>query len=555
MRRLALLALLIVGVVGSELGLRAAGWHEREPAFAELARERLAGVEEFDYHPDRFYTLAPHHAAAPEHLGRYALGAWPFRGRPFVPAPAGVLRVAVVGDSSMYGFGVETAASVPALLQSELVALGHPRDAVVVGNFGVSGYTTVQVDLCVADVLQNHAPDVVVIGCGGWNDQGPSLGIDDVEMLLASRPPEWGSLLEGWAGFVHGLGSEPMRLPAVDSEELNAAWERGEPLFGTKVPEAEVQRAIARALERCAEAGVPAVVIVPGHPASTLRDHPRTGVDRDSVRRAGRAAGVPIVDGPRVYEASGLSDERLHLDFGHPTPEGNAYIARALAPKVAACLDGLARSAPDGGLGGSQAFADGVSQALRIVEWQPRVLPLLGDGTLEVHVEGLAEDQDACVLVGSAPLLELERVGPGRLRGRVMANAEGMRALVVQSSQGIAVVEEAVRFERPRLERAPGREARLLCYGRPGDTVELYWSPTKRAEPDWWEAGRIWLGGQVGGPWLCQDRVGEDGVASFALPPEALLEGEVWYQARVGPRDVGPWDRIAVVSEPLGVRF
>lgn len=539
---LALVALGLLALVGLEAWLRARGWHGRTPPvpFERLARTKLAGVSEFVYHPRRFYTLAPHQRASAAHLGRYATGAWPFRGRPPEPAPPGLLRVAVVGDSSMYGFGVPTSQCVPSLLQEHLARAERGPEQVAVLNFGVSGYTSVQVDLCLAEVLERWRPDAVVIGCAGWNDQGPSLGVDDVEMLVRPPPAPWRALVPALASWLEAQDAHEIELPAVSSEELNRAWERGQPLFGTKVPADYVPIAIARMIERCREARVPVVVVVPAHPAETLREHPRTAIDADSVRRAALAAAAPIVDAPALFAAAGLSDARLHLDFGHPTPEGNELVARALAEHLGALLP-APRAPPS---------------TLAILAWEPRRASVLGDVDVALSVSGLPPGETPVVLVGNAPLLDLVRLDEQRLVGRLMANGEGAQSLVLQSSAGCAVVREALLLERPWLEALPsgsrgGGPPAVRVHARPGDAVQLFWSDARRAEPLWWEAGRVWLAGTPRPPLFPEQPCDAQGVLVVALPEAARGLAEVWVQARVGPRDAGPWERLSVASEPL----
>lgn len=530
------LGLALAGLAGAELVLRARGWRERPPppGFEALARARLAGVEEFAYDPRRFYTLAPGRRTSATHLGRYACGDWPFRGRPPEPAAPGLARVAVVGDSSMYGYGVLTSQSVPALLQDELARAGLGPERVAVWNFGVSGYTTVQVDLCLEEVLERWRPDAVVIGCAGWNDQGPSVGVDDVAMLVRPPPAAWRALLPALGNRLATARARPIALPAVGSEELNEAWERGAPLFGTKVPAAYVPVAVGRAIGRCQRAGLPVVVVVPAHPADTLREHPRTLADSDSVRAAARAAGVPFVDAPALFAATGLADARLHLDFGHPTPEGNAIVAAALARELAPRLRPPALP----------------PRPPRLVDWQPRRASILGDARVTVTVAGLPEGETPVVLVGNAPLIALRRDGD-ELSGLLMANGEGAHALVVQSSAGCAVAPEAIALERPWLEAAAADRRAVRVHARPGDAVELFWSDAAREDPIWWEAGRVWLAGTPRAPLRPEHACDARGELVVTLPEEADALDEVWTQARVGPPGAEPWERVAVASEPL----
>jgi lysophospholipase L1-like esterase len=71
--------------------------------------------------------------------------------------PSGTRRIVVLGDSFVWGFGVEEADSFPALLQS---ALGPGNEVL---NLGVSGYSTDQELLVYRNVGRRYQPDVVVL--------------------------------------------------------------------------------------------------------------------------------------------------------------------------------------------------------------------------------------------------------------------------------------------------------------------------------------------------------------------------------------------------------
>jgi lysophospholipase L1-like esterase len=71
--------------------------------------------------------------------------------------PPGHHRVVVLGDSFVWGFGVEEADTFPALLQA---ALGAGSEVL---NLGVSGYSTDQELLVYRNVGRRYQPDVVVL--------------------------------------------------------------------------------------------------------------------------------------------------------------------------------------------------------------------------------------------------------------------------------------------------------------------------------------------------------------------------------------------------------
>jgi hypothetical protein len=140
---LAAVAIGVAALAALELGLRAAGF-EREPARAfdlhGIAREH---APQYLTHPTRLWSLAPGFRENPEHAGRYALGDWPFRGRPGAPAPPDLARVGVVGDSCVYGACLHTAETLSERLALELAGAGWGPERVLVQNLGVPGYSVV----------------------------------------------------------------------------------------------------------------------------------------------------------------------------------------------------------------------------------------------------------------------------------------------------------------------------------------------------------------------------------------------------------------------------
>lgn len=96
----------------------------------------------------------------------YRVGPHGLRGEPPVmPKPAGVLRIAVMGGSSVFDFRVGR--SWPERLQDELRGLGFTQ--VEVFNAGVPGFSTREVLPFYARKIAAYEPDVVLL-YAGWND-------------------------------------------------------------------------------------------------------------------------------------------------------------------------------------------------------------------------------------------------------------------------------------------------------------------------------------------------------------------------------------------------
>lgn len=137
-----------------------------------------------EVHPDFFSNLQPD--ANPELRVRPRPGAekrvkiWPpgaskgewiaerfnsqgFRGPELaVPKPSDVLRIACLGDSHTYGFGVEDQATWPA--QMELALAQHfPEGAIEVFNAGVNAYDTAQEVQWLKHGVMAFEPDIVLL--------------------------------------------------------------------------------------------------------------------------------------------------------------------------------------------------------------------------------------------------------------------------------------------------------------------------------------------------------------------------------------------------------
>lgn len=125
-----------------------------------------------------------------------------FRGaEPVVPKPAGVRRVAVLGDSFIEGFQVDE----PETLCGRLAAELNRRDAGgttwEVLNLGIAGSATADQHLRYLHVLRALDPDVVVVGFGLATD------VTDLHPTL-SRAPIFRYDFDGAGGLTLRKGSE-----------------------------------------------------------------------------------------------------------------------------------------------------------------------------------------------------------------------------------------------------------------------------------------------------------------------------------------------------------
>ena len=479
-RRGPLLALLLVAALLAALegGLRLLGWHERTDFF-QFETQLASGTdsEQHVFHESRFYGLAPRYVYNAAHAGRYATGTYAGRGRPPLPAPPGMARVVVAGDSCVYGYGVDVAQSLPEELARALATRGWGPDRVQVLNRGTNGYSTVQIDLAVEEALALWQPDVVVLYPAAWNDQSPAMGLSDLALIDSRRDPDLRQILEQTASFnaLRALLGKRRAVPELDRDEITRLWEAGDAPYGLRVPAEAVEPQVARTLARIAAAGARAVVVVPAHPPATLSDHPRTGADAEAVARAARAAGVALIDGPALLEPLvRLGDGRAFLDFVHPTPPALERLAEALADPVAEALGAAPARAVPPESAGRAGDVKGAGQPFAIRRVTPERVPALGDVRVTVELDGWSRPpgdpaRALAVVVGGAPLLDLAWVGEDAVAGTLPANTAGRRDVVVQTADACAWLSQAIELEAPRFVFEPGSPPRIALESRPGD--------------------------------------------------------------------------------------
>jgi lysophospholipase L1-like esterase len=514
-------------LAAGELALRALGLPAARPILVDGDQAVRAGVLAPD--PERGYRLVPGYRASPEHAGSYALGSWPWRGRPASPAPPEVRRVVVVGDSCVYGIGLEVADTLPERLAHALDERGFPPTDVQVLNLGVPGYSSLQIERVLAQALAEHQPDAVVLYPAAWNDQAPALAAPDAAVLSAAGA--------GWferTALGHALAAAASSA-APSADAVVRAWEAGDAPFGTRVPAEDVQPAVERMIAAARDAGAAAVVLAPAHPRATAERYARVAADREAVRRAARAAGTTLVDVEDLARASGLPDHALFVDFVHPSPALWELAAPSVADAVARAL-GPPPPPP----------------TTTVDAWAPRATPAelsaLGDARIAIELAGWggwAPGEPAPVAtVGGAPLLEPALEGT-MLSGQVPKNAAGAHDLVVFSARAAVRTRAAVRLVAARLELVPDGSA-LVLVARPGDRASVVLARGLAAEPRHDLRGAYRLDPADTLAKTFELTAGAEGTARLGIPADALQgAGELHAQALVLPRGEPPESREA----------
>ena len=312
----------------------------RTPRRAPDAELRLVDILELDPDPRIVFRLRPDVEGQFKGV-RYRASALGIRGPQTTTAKRpGSIRVVGLGDSVMWGWGVEEDARYLDLLGDELIRSGVVGDVV---NLAVPGYNTVQEVETLRVRGMEFSPDVVVLGVTG-NDA-------EIPLFLwgaGARPWSFGRpvLLDLLAGLLHGApgggeagtgGLVPMTAYLQPPDEAGTAWRVPE-AFAHLVGMDNVLGAL-DTLAGLARTHGFAVVVVPwaSGPAAHL-------ALVTAVAQACRQRGFTVVDVAAGLAAErardGLDEAALWLtprDF-HPNARAHRILAGMLEPPVRAAL-------------------------------------------------------------------------------------------------------------------------------------------------------------------------------------------------------------------------
>lgn len=312
---LVLLGSLVLAVVGGELAfaLFAPVTYHRpvtlgQDAWARLHRPGSVPGLEYELAPDAAVEIPPWRTTV--HTNAHGL-----RGPAVERAkPAGVVRIAAVGDSFTFGHGVADDATFPSHLQALLDAeVGPGRFEVL--NFGVSGYSSRDEAVVVRHKVLAFEPDLILVGYV-LNDP---LACSNQPVHLAHHETEL------WQRF--HLTRLLARLREERGIERHGGWFRylhGDPRHWSTVVEAF--RDIA-----AAAGDVPvALVLMPLVDHTRWKGYPQADLHAQ-VAAEGEANGFAVLDlrVPLAKLAPTPRSLRLPED-AHASDEGNRLIAQAI---------------------------------------------------------------------------------------------------------------------------------------------------------------------------------------------------------------------------------
>jgi lysophospholipase L1-like esterase len=240
-----------------------------------------------------------------------------------IEKPDSVVRIAVLGDSYTFGFGVRAHRAYPRELEGLLNQRSHGRRFQVL-NFGVGGYSTQDEAIVLRDRALAWSPDLVILGYV-LNDPE-----DEPIQPLHSyyREPRW---------WQH---SHLLRLVAqADWERRVRKYGDGDyirSLYGDPAKWKNVVEAFASIRQSAAGRGIPVMVVL--FPLGTVDDwsqYPYASLHL-KVARAAAADGFDVVDLLPVFARRSPSELRLADSDAHPNDEGHRLAAEAIAARLLA---------------------------------------------------------------------------------------------------------------------------------------------------------------------------------------------------------------------------
>lgn len=293
---------------------------------------------------------------------------------------AGERRLLCLGDSMVFGYGVDQEQTFASRLEAALRAGG--RD-VTVGNGGISGFNTLESARRLAhlrpgfqpdaalfciylgnDAIENRNSDTVVVG--GLRFAGTNARLMQrsmrarwmarsrfllwLEGWLVVNKADW-SLLSVWAADTGSptMAGFPDKLDAglfLDVKDENTSWPAGGPPV---LPRALADFRAGLEQAKAAAGGMPLhVLILPMWCHCSATDHEaalraiafdpaafRRGAIQERLARLCGELGLPVMDATPWLEAAGDTRSLFVSDKGHLSPRGNEVLAAHLAKELA----------------------------------------------------------------------------------------------------------------------------------------------------------------------------------------------------------------------------
>ena len=386
---IALVAGLFIGVLIIEIALRIVASTDRSNYQTFRNAPRLLGGKPSHFNdylqpspfPDLVYELVPN--VKGDQLSEYyqrpiTINADGMRDRAFqIPKPPGVFRVAVLGDSIVFGWGVGDEENFPKLLERYLNAAAQPGARFEVLNFGVPGYNTAMEATQYERKGRKYGADVVLIQ-SVENDR-------DLPNFLARKRDPW-SLRRSF--LLDRLRGIPLTRELFDAPETNDMEGRAHFAFPSdQYPEEfralwgdeAVERAMGRIAQSAREDGAAFAQVVaptdlkPGHFQTRTAQPDELAEFLDLGKKCGCRQIDSTADIVDAVNEFGLKPEQLWVWpwDKHPNEVGHRIIAWSLLRRLKDL--GLLKGRVVDDLGAVEAtYRAEVSEWMKVPAWQDR---------------------------------------------------------------------------------------------------------------------------------------------------------------------------------------
>ncbi len=236
-----------------------------------------------------------------------------------------LFRIAVIGDSMAFGFGVQQGEDFPAQLERELAA-HEPRDGrrFEVLNFGVGGYSTLDEVACLREKALALRPDLVVIAyCLNDPEIAP---LQPLQLNFAPTPLWRHSHVLRWLASKRQI----RRIARYGQGDYWRALHNPDGPFWP-----QVAAALDEARELCRVANVPVLLAVLPmlQPPRPWDEYPYADIHAFVVNEA-HTRGFEALDVCTALRARPATELIVSPDDNHFNVEGNALVARALAERI-----------------------------------------------------------------------------------------------------------------------------------------------------------------------------------------------------------------------------
>jgi len=320
----------LVSVAGTLAALETAARVLTAPPADALFSDRDLRIEGRDFvrvDSRRGFALVPGYANR-----QFQVNSHGFRGEELPSDIENHFVVLAAGESTTFGWGVDHGDDYPTQLQEMLAAAGVTSRPVTVINAGVPSYSSSQTLLYLQEILPQRKPDLVLVSIL-WNDVWfATLSNWYPDVLVFQQPVGWRRVLLNHSALYRRLTIQPP--PQGNPVDLpnDAALD-------------QYQENIRQLIATCRRFDCPLAFVQPPFDGDHL---PETGINPFGHVRFSKAFlvqtaeqflarlaaeadrhNVPVID--HRLSLKDLHQKELFLDLLHPTPQGNALMARDVA--------------------------------------------------------------------------------------------------------------------------------------------------------------------------------------------------------------------------------